>query len=151
MGKDRLARIYARTEIFFCNVEEAQVILDTNDRDIRKLSQELSKLGPKIVSITDGPSGAYAYDSKTKELWQIPIYPDPKPPIDRTGAGDAFASTFSVAIELGKSIPEALAWAPINSMNVVQYYGAQEGLLSREKIEEYLKNAPAEYRPQKSI
>ena len=146
LGKDRLARIYARTEIFFCNVEEAQAILGTSDGDIKKLAEAIHELGPEVVCLTDGPNGAYAYDSKTKELWQIPIYPDPKPPIDRTGAGDAFASTFSVAIAMGKTIPEALAWAPINSMSVVQYYGAQEGLLTREKIEEYLKNAPESYK-----
>jgi sugar/nucleoside kinase (ribokinase family) len=34
LGKERLARIYARTEVFFCNVEEAQIILA--DRTSRK-------------------------------------------------------------------------------------------------------------------
>jgi hypothetical protein len=31
-------------------------------------------------------------------------------------------------------------------MSVVQQVGAQKGLLSREKLEEYLKNAPGEYK-----
>jgi hypothetical protein len=31
-------------------------------------------------------------------------------------------------------------------MNVVQHVGAQEGLLSEEKIEEYLKSAPEDYK-----
>jgi hypothetical protein len=31
-------------------------------------------------------------------------------------------------------------------MSVVQQVGAQKGLLSREKLEEYLNNAPAEYK-----
>lgn len=147
LGKEKLARVYGRTEIFFCNIEEAELILGTQDRDIKKLAQGLMALGPKIVCLTDGPDGAYAYDGT--ELWFIPQYPDPRPPLDRTGAGDAFASTFSVAIALGKSIPAALSWGPVNSMSVVQYYGAQEGLLSREKLEEYLKNAPTEYAPKK--
>ena len=43
---------------------------------------------------------------------------------------------------MGKSIPDALAWGSINSMSVVQYVGAQEGLLTQEKIEEYMKNKP---------
>ena len=77
------------------------------------------------------------------------MYPDPKPPLDRTGAGDSFASTVTSALALGKKLPEALAWGPINSMSVVQYIGAQEGLLSMEKIQEYLANAPEDYRPQK--
>jgi sugar/nucleoside kinase (ribokinase family) len=40
---------------------------------------------------------------------------------------------------------EALKRAPINSMSVVQKVGAQEGLLSRDTLEEFLTNAPAEY------
>ena len=64
----------------------------------------------------------------------MPMYPDPKEPILRTGAGDAFASTFTSAIILGADVPTALAWGPINSMSVVQYMGAQEGLLNREEL-----------------
>jgi hypothetical protein len=50
---------------------------------------------------------------------------------------------------LGKTPLEALAWGPINSMSVVQKVGAQEGLLTLEKLEEYLKNAPADYKAKK--
>jgi hypothetical protein len=32
-------------------------------------------------------------------------------------------------------------------MSVVQYVGAQEGLLTQEKLLEYLANAPADYKP----
>ena len=47
---------------------------------------------------------------------------------------------------LGKTPAEALAWGPVNSMSVVQHIGAQVGLLTRDKLEEYLKNAPADYK-----
>ena len=77
----------------------------------------------------------------------MPIYPDPGPPVERTGAGDAFASTFTAAIMRGKSVKEALAWGPINSMNVVQHPGAQEGLLTEEKIQALLEKAPEWYVP----
>ena len=79
----------------------------------------------------------------------MPMYPDPAPPVDRTGAGDSFSSTFTTAIALGLSPAEALAWGPINSMSVVQEIGAQKGLLTRAKLEEYLKNAPPEYTARK--
>ena len=104
-------------------------------------------LGPKIVVITDGPKGAYAYDEES--FYFMPPYPDPKPPLERTGAGDAFSSTFVVALALGLSVPDALRWAPINSMSVVQDVGARAGLLTREKLEEYLARAPEDYKPQK--
>ena len=144
LGTEKLKDIYARTEIFFCNVEEAEKILRIQNKDIKILSLGIHKLGPKIVSISDGPNGAYASDGEN--IYFTPMYPDVGTPVDRTGAGDAFSSTFTAAVALGKTIPEALSWGPINSMSVVEYVGAQEGLLSREKLEEYLKTAPENYK-----
>ena len=47
---------------------------------------------------------------------------------------------------LFRSFEEALLWGPINAMSVVQEVGAQKGLLTREKLEEYLRTAPTEYK-----
>jgi sugar/nucleoside kinase (ribokinase family) len=146
-GVEKLKNIYARTEIFFCNVEEAEKILNIQNKDILALSKGLQALGPKMVCISDGPNGANLY--LNEELWQIGIYPDIAPPLERTGAGDAFSATFTAALALGKSPLEAFVWGPINSMSVVQEIGAQKGLLSRAKLEEYLKNAPENYRARK--
>jgi ribokinase len=147
-GVEKMKRVYEHSEIFFCNVEEAQKILGTDSRDVKELMKKMHELGPKIISITDGPAGAYAYDSYHDEYWFHPIYPDPQPPVERTGAGDSFSSTFAVAIAQGKTVAEALSWGPINSMNVVQHIGAQAGLLTKEKLEEYLTNAPEHYKPE---
>ena len=147
LGKEKLARFYERAEIFFCNVEEAETILGMETKDVRKLSEGIAALGPKIVSISDGPKGAYLY--KNGELWQLPIYPDIAPPYERTGAGDAFSSTFTAALGLGLDPLEAFRWGPVNSMSVVQKIGAQAGLLTRAKLEEYLSSAPADYQPKK--
>lgn len=147
LGIAQLREIYNRTEVFFCNVEEAKRILKTEETSITKLLRKMHEEGPKIVVITDGPKGAYAYDGN--EAWFMPPYPDPKPPLERTGAGDSFASTFTAALALGKSIPEALSWGPINSMSVVQCVGAQKGLLTKDALLHYLSEAPSEYKPKK--
>jgi len=152
LGANKLAYFYQRAAVFFCNKEEAERILETPNTEIKFLLKGMANLGPKIVVITDGPKGAYAFDSSTSlttggAIWQMPIYPDPKPPYSRTGAGDAFSSTFTVALVLGLSIPEALQWAPINSMAVVQQVGARAGLLKRTELEALLKKAPADYQP----
>ena len=144
-GKDALRGIYERASLFFCNKEEAQRILGIKEGDIRKLLAAIFALGPKIPVITDGRNGAFVYDGK--EFWQMPIYPDPKAPLDRTGAGDSFSSTFTSALALGMSIPEALRWGPINSMSVVQKIGARAGLLTRAELEENLAKAPEGYEP----
>jgi len=147
LGYEALSDIYKLSELFFCNVQEAQRILKTKETDIKKLLESVCELGPKISIITDGPRGAYTYDRK--EFWHMPMYPDPAPPVDRTGAGDSFASTFTSALALGKPIPEALSWGPINSMSVVQHVGAQEGLLSRKDLEKFLSEAPSDYKPER--
>ena len=143
-GTEKLKEIYQRTEIFFCNLEEAEKILNVKSEDVLLLSKGLADLGPKIIVISDGPKGAYLY--LNGELWHNSVYPDIAPPIDRTGAGDAFSATFTAGLALGKSPLEAFAWGPINSMSVVQKIGAQEGLLSKEKLLEYLKVAPESYK-----
>ncbi len=146
-GHEALAEIYERTEVFFCNKEEAQRILRTDEHAVGKLLRAIQKLGPRITVITDGKAGAYA--SEGREAWFMPSYPDPKPPYERTGAGDAFASTVVAALALDMPLREALRWGPVNSMSVVQYVGAREGLLTRARLESYLEKAPASYEPQK--
>lgn len=146
LGKEKLAKLYERSDIFFCNVEEAKKILDTQSLEVKELLKKMHELGPKNIVITDGPKGAYAYDGT--DMYFIKPFPDPKPAYERTGAGDAFASTVVGAIILGKTLPEAMAWGGINAMSVVQEVGAQKGLLSREKLKEHLANQP-EYKAEK--
>jgi ribokinase len=143
MGTTELKDIYLHTYAFFCNVEEAQRILNTDQKDIKALIKGMHDLGPKLVFITDGIKGAYGSDGTA--AWFMPIYPHE--PYERTGAGDAFASTVSVALLLGLSLSEALQWGPANSMSVTQFVGAQKGLLTKEKLLELLAQAPADYQP----
>lgn len=148
LGAEKLKEVYEHTEIFFCNKEEAQKILGTDERDMPTLIREFKKLGPKMPVLTDGPEGAWVVDADD-QAWHMPMYPDPAPPVDRTGAGDSFSSTFTAAIALGKTPAEALSWGPINSMSVVQHIGAQKGLISREQLLTYLKEAPDFYKASK--
>lgn len=143
MGAEKLKRLYARTEIFCANKEEYMQILGETSTDVKVLMDKMGALGPKIILLSDGPHGAYMkYENA---YYQIGLYPDATPAIERTGAGDAFCSTFVSAVALGKTPQEALTWGPINSMSVVHEVGAQKGLLSREKLLEYIAKAPADY------
>lgn len=146
-GVERLKELYARTEVLVVNREEAVLISGGNYDEINDLFNRLHAYGPKIVVITDGPAGAYASDGLNR--YKMPPYPDPAPPFERTGAGDAFASTLVAALIRGNTLEGALQWAPINSMNVVQRVGAQDGLLSEREIGELLKQAPNWYKPEK--
>lgn len=146
-GIERLKELYARTEVLVLNREEAVTVSGGDYHDIHDMFNRMHSFGCKIVVITDGPDGAYASDGENR--FKMPNYPDPAPPLERTGAGDAFASCFVAALAKGATLEAALLWAPINSMNVVQNVGAQAGLLSAKEIDYYLRNAPEWYHPER--
>lgn len=143
LGIEKLKDIYLNTKVFLCNHEEAQRILDTEEKDIPKLLKQIATLGPKIVVITDGINGSYSYDGK--EVLYMKSYP--QTPVESTGAGDAFSSAFVVALSLGKEIKDALMWGSANAMSTVSFVGPHEGLLNKDQIEEYIKKTDNNYQP----
>lgn len=143
LGVEALREVYASTEIFFCNKEEARTILGTKEANEKRLMEEIRALGPRIVVVTDGRNGSYILDDAG--AWHAPIYPDPKPPVERTGAGDATAATTVAYMQKGLPPHEALLRGLINSAYVVQEIGAQKGLLTSEQIEMLYQKRPADF------
>jgi sugar/nucleoside kinase (ribokinase family) len=141
MGTERLKRIYARADFFVCNKEESQRILKSEDEDIEALARGLAVLGPKIVIITNGRDGMYALENG--RFFHMAMFPDPKPPYERTGAGDAFASTTAAFLTSGLSLEEAMRRGAVNASAVVQAIGAQKGLLEKEALEKTLATNPS--------
>ena len=144
-GTEKMKPFYERAEIVILNREEAAQVTGEERGDVAALMDALHELGVSVAVVTDGPEGAYASDGKKK--LKMPNYPDPAEPFDRTGAGDAFASTITAALAQGESLETALLWAPINSMSVVQKLGAQAGLLNKTELQKYLDEAPEWYQP----
>lgn len=142
-GVKRLSEFYKRSFIVVMNKEEAQQVTGESTKSINVLLQKLLLMGPKIAVITDGPNGSFSCDGL--KVYAMPNYPDPKPPYDRTGAGDAFASTIVACLAMGKDLKTAMTWAPINAMSVVQKLGAQAGLLKKSEIKKMLETAPRSY------
>jgi len=147
LGAEKLADLYEATELFFCNKEEAQRILKSDIDDVPELIRGIHTLGPRQVVITDGRNGGHSSDGTN--IWFLPMYPDPKPPLERTGAGDATSSTTTAFVAEGLSLPEALMRGMINAMSVVQEIGAQKGLLTKKDIEGLLSKAPEDFTPKK--
>ena len=143
IGATELKDLYAVTEIFFCNKEEAQKILNSTENDVKKLMESIRALGPKIVVVTDGPNGSNILDETG--AWHVPMYPDPASPVSRTGAGDATASTTVAYIIKGMAPHEALMRGTINAASVVQGVGAQTKLLTDTEIEEWYAKRPADF------
>jgi ribokinase len=78
------------------------------------------------VIVSDGPNGVAASDGKT--FVSAGMYED-VPVIDRTGAGDAFASGFLSQYAQGKSLEESIVFGSANSTSVVGQIGAKPGIL----------------------
>ncbi|HEY4525061.1 MAG TPA: carbohydrate kinase family protein [Candidatus Paceibacterota bacterium] len=143
LGADGLRDVYEQSAIFFCNKQEAQLILKSREDNILSLMGGLRNLGPKIVVVTDGRNGSSILTDEG--AWHIPMYPDPKPPLERTGAGDATASTTMAYLIKGLAPQDALQRGLINSAYVVQEIGAQKGLLTPERIEELYASRPPDF------
>lgn len=141
-GEEQLKRGYwglreflRQISVLILNKDEAiELVLSHHKKikisQIENLLKTIKKWGPKIVTITDGEGGAWAYDGQKihyQEAFKIKTK-------DMTGAGDAFGSTFVGMIILGYNIEEALKLAAKNAGSVVSHFGAQEGLLSLEKL-----------------
>ncbi|HYE60119.1 MAG TPA: carbohydrate kinase family protein [Candidatus Kapabacteria bacterium] len=138
LGLGRLLPLLSATEILFLNKEEAERLLGRED-SIKNLLNALHRKGPKMVVITDGMNGSYAYNGTA--YYTMPIFDGPV--VERTGAGDSYGTAFVAAIALGKDMSEAMRWGSVNASSVVQYIGAQEGLLTRGKLTRLLKQHPS--------
>ena len=85
----------------------------------------------KIIVITDGGNGAYAYDGEY--LYKCPQFPAKV--VSTLGAGDAFASTFVTVLDKsGWNIEKSLICASINAASVVEQFNAQDGQLKYDEV-----------------
>lgn len=132
-GLEGIKDFLASVEVIFLNEDEAtELTLTKSKPDVVKMAKAIEGYGPKIVVITRGENGAFAYQAG--EVFEHPIKRvDVK---DITGAGDAFASGFLGAHLSGKGVKEALQWGIINSGSVVSHVGTLKGLLTREQLED---------------
>ncbi len=153
-GFSYIKKILANANIVVMNKEEAsmatqiQVRPDTRDEkfseelihpDIKEMFKKLKVRDYQIIVITDGGKGAYAYDGE--HYYYCPCFEGPV--VSTLGAGDAFASTFCGALgRTDNNIGKALMYASVNSSGVVSKFGATQGLLTFEQIEERLADKP---------
>ncbi len=136
-GLEKLKPMLAATTVLFVNKEEAQRLVG-QIADMKELITAMRRVGPRIVVITDGDKGSYAYDGE--KYWKCGITDTPV--VERTGAGDSFATAFIAALNHGKDIPEALHWGTMNSASVITKVGPQAGLLTKTQMQAWLKKYP---------
>lgn len=147
LGVEKMKGFYEICEVCVVNLTEAQTILGLNEeRDIKKLLSGIKGLGPKIAIITDSENGAYLLGKEKSEVYHLPVYGHKKS-FEKTGCGDAFASTFVSGLILGKNELESFVMAGVNAFSVSQSIGPHQGLLGIDQINDYLSKSPDDYKP----
>lgn len=121
----KLKAILESVEVLCVNKEEMQQLV--HGEALEELALHALQYVP-VVIVSDGPNGVVATDGKT--MVRAGMYED-VPVIDRTGAGDAFASGFLSQWAQGRSLKESVIFASANSTSVVTKTGAKAGILRK--------------------
>lgn len=147
--QDVVYEIVAASKILFVNKEEGEHLLEKKGEkagDMKELLTKLSALGPEIVSVTDGKKGGYVFAQDA--YYHIPSFDEKTEGVDKTGAGDAYASGFFSAYLLNGDVMRAMSWGGANAHSVIEKIGAQPGLLNVSQIEAMLSSRP-DFKPEK--
>lgn len=124
----KLKTLLDEVDVLCLNKEEMELLVEGND--LEALVRHGLNYCP-VVIVSDGPNGVMASDGKT--IVRAGMYED-VPVIDRTGAGDAFASGFLSQWAKGATLKEAIVFASANSTSVVGQIGAKPGILHEHTV-----------------
>lgn len=122
---DRMERLFALHPILHLNEEEA--LEYSQEHNLEEAAVFLYQRTQSPVIITLGKDGCYFFDGKTGET--IPSVPATQ--IDTIGAGDSHIGAVMACLQMGQTLPEAIARANRISAKVVEVPGA---LLSEEEF-----------------
>ena len=134
--KDKVIfEIIKKSKILFLNKEEAETLLGkkrsftqlSEKSYIKNLLTEFKKIGASIVVITDAQNGSYCADEKGRFLHIHGYAPNI---LEKTGAGDAYATGFVFGFLKGMDTPTAMTYGAINAAAVMEQIGGEEGLVT---------------------
>ena len=111
--------ILKMSSVLILNKEESKLLVKSGSLE------KLRKLGPRIVVVTNKDKSIECYDGRVT----YKLKPHKMKVVERTGAGDAFASGFVAGLIKGKSIEKSLKLGLKNSESVLKHYGAKNNLL----------------------
>jgi ribokinase len=131
-GTERLRRMYERAEVVLFSTAAAEMITGISRIDEGPTLDALMSLGSRSVVVFNEAGGAVA--ANEHERLFVAAFDSPEPPLDVTGAGDAFAATMVAALIMGMPLRAALRWPAVNAAAVTRHLGTQDGLLRRDEL-----------------
>ncbi|MBI5452938.1 carbohydrate kinase family protein [Candidatus Gottesmanbacteria bacterium] len=156
--KDKGPELYetiTHATVLFANKEEALSLIgedpETSTLPIDEILIKTKKLGPQVISITDGANGSYTIDDQN--IYHLGVLtPTVLPELSHTivntlGAGDAYAAAFFQALIENLGIEEAMRWGTLNAAFVIRTEDANSGQLIRAQMIDYAKRIQNDFRP----
>lgn len=127
LSPEVLKPILRQLDILILNKEEASLLTKLPLSKEKEMLKKINSLTNGIVVLTKGKEGSLVSDGKY--IFQAPTHN--VSPIDKTGAGDAFASGFLSGLLKKNDIKYAIQLATANATNCIGEIGAKNGLLKK--------------------
>ena len=121
---EKLKALLNNVEILSVNKQEAKALVDGDG--LKTLAYNLHAFCPTVL-VTDGVNGSVVVTEQ--RAIRAGLYNGQEVLSDRTGAGDAFCSGFTLRYALGDDLESAITFAAANSASVIGQIGAQPGIL----------------------
>lgn len=143
MGIKKLKPLLAKSKVVILNREEAARLTVVDYQKEKEIFKKLDEFTPGIAAMTDAEKGVLVSDGF--RIYQAGIFKE-KSVIDRTGAGDAFASGFVAGLIQKKekcekglcrpyNIEYAIRLGSANATSVIEKIGAKEGIITKKEFE----------------
>ena len=152
MGIKKLKPLLSKSKVVFLNREEASYLTKINYKKGKEIFKKLDKLIDGITVMTEGGKGVLVSDGQ--RIYSAGIFSakggsasgGEGKVIDRTGAGDAFASGFVSGLLRRKekcdkglcrmdNIKYAIQLGSANATSVIEQIGAKGGILTKKEFE----------------
>ena len=130
-------RLAARADLFLPGAGEGERLMGSADP--AAIARHYQRLGVRYVVVKTGKTGAYA--AGEGEAFQSPTYQETAV-VDTVGAGDGFAAGVISALREGLSLREAVRRGNATGTIQIQHEGDNEGLPTREALEEFMTHTP---------
>jgi len=127
LPKKTIKKILGKVDVLILNQEEASLLTGIDYKKEQKIFKKIDKLCSGIVIMTKGSKGSVVSDGKY--LFEAGIVPVKV--LDRTGAGDSFASGFVSGFIKTGDVKYSIQLATANAASCLQKKGAKKGLLKK--------------------
>jgi len=124
----RLIKTLKQVDVLILNQEEASLLTKVSFQEEKKIFSKIRKMYSGIAIITKGSNGSVVLSEDN--IYQAGVLKSKI--IDRTGAGDSYASGFiSGFIRRNADIEYAMQLGTANATSCLKKWGAKNGLLEK--------------------